>query len=309
MWFLLKTNMILSLNAAHLCLHGWLVWRVLKRKWKRQMSKVWTVFTWVFELCQFTEEKILTGMSYSLPHSMKHTWRRHQYSSSISLFSCMYTWMVCVMVWYWVIYERSSSSSTSSCVVSDQMEEISGCWFSFVSKPSLSWLCLSSPLSSPLVSLLQWVCSGPSWPSSPPPQRSSSRAAPLWCVWPAGASPPPGGWTGRWGAAAAPQGCHAARRSRGRTAATAGAAPWASLQSSGGRRTQWAVRPVWMDRALSLKAWTPAAAQSRASATLPVWKPCCFLDRDLIKLPVSSGHMFLHLSQLSAQCFSAPVAF
>ncbi|KAI3367557.1 hypothetical protein L3Q82_026402 [Scortum barcoo] len=59
----------------------------------------------------------------------------------------------------------------------------------------------------------------------PPPVKSCRGTEPLWCVWPAGASPHPGGWTGRWGAAAAPQGCHAARRSLGGTAATAGAAP------------------------------------------------------------------------------------
>ena len=118
------------------------------------------------------------------------------------------------------------------------------------------------------VSLLQWVWRVPPWASSPPPQRSCSRAVPHWCVWPAGASPQPGVWTGRWGAPAGPRGCPAAWRSWGRTAATAGAAPWASLQTSGGRRAQWAVRPVWVDRALSLKPWSLTAAQSRASATL-----------------------------------------
>lgn len=148
--------------------------------------------------------------------------------------------------------------------------------FFFITKPSLSLLCLFSPLS-----LLQWVWCGPPWPSSPPPERSCSRAVPHWCVWPAGASPQPGVWAGRWGAAAAPQGCQTARRSWGATAATAGAAPWASLQTSGRRRAQWSVRPVWMDRALSLKPWTLTAAQSRASATLPVWKWCCFFHRDL----------------------------
>lgn len=122
------------------------------------------------------------------------------------------------------------------------------------------------------LSLLQRVWCDPPWPSSPPPQRSCSRTVPHWCVWPAGAPPHPGAWAGRWGVAASPQGCHTARRSWGRTATTAGAAPWASLQTSGGRRAQWAVRPVWVDRALSLKPWTLTAAQSRASASLPVWK-------------------------------------
>lgn len=160
---------------------------------------------------------------------------------------------MCLMVWFLVHECNSSTSCKGLC------------------------LCLFSPLS-----LLQWVWCGPPWPSSPPPERSCSRAVPHWCVWPAGASPQPGGWTGRWGAAAAPQGCHTAWRSWGGTATTAGAAPWASLQTSGGRRAQWAVRPVWMDRALSFKPWTLSAAQSRASATLPVWKWCVFFfARDL----------------------------
>ncbi len=179
------------------------------------------------------------------------------------------------MLWYWVIYESNSSSSSS--VSLDEIEEISSMSFFFIIIP----LCFLSPLVPPL-SLLQRAQCVPPWASSPPPERSCSRAVPQWRVWPAGASPHPGGWTGRWGAAAAPQGCHAAWRSWGRTAATAGAAPSTSLQTSGGRRAQWAVRPVWVDRALSLKAWTLPAAQSRASATLPVWKSCCcFFHTDL----------------------------
>ena len=280
MWFLLKTNMILSVNAAYLCVDASLIWHVVKRKWKRQMTKVWTVFTWVFQLCQLKHKKIITGTTYSLSHIMRHRWRCHQSSSSssVKLFSVIDTWIMCLMVWYWVIYE--SNSSTSSSLWFDQIEEMSRMSFFFITKSSLSFLCLLSPLSSPLC-LLQWVWRGPPWPSSPPPQRSCSRAVPHWCVWPAGASPQPGGWAGRWGAAAPPQGCHTARRPWGVTATTAGAAPWASLQTSGGRRAQWAVRPVWMDRALSLKAWTLTAAQSRASATRPVWKWCCCFDTDL----------------------------
>lgn len=172
-----------------------------------------------------------------------------------------------LMVWYWVIYESNSSTSSSGWLIKSKKCHL----------PLLAAFILTPLYFLPVSLLIQWVWRLPPWPSSPPPVRSWSRAVPHWCVWPAGASPQAGVWAGRWGATAGPRGCPAAWRSWGVTAATAGAAPWASLQTSGGRRAQWAVRPVWVDRALSLKAWSLTAAQSRASATL----------------------VFLHLSSLS----------
>ena len=93
--------MFLSVNAAYLCVHGSFISHVVKRKWKRQMTKVWTVFTWVFQLCQFKQKKISTGTSYSLSHIMKHV----KMSSIIFINEPFDTWAVCLLLWYWVIYD------------------------------------------------------------------------------------------------------------------------------------------------------------------------------------------------------------
>lgn len=147
-----------------------------------------------------------------------------------------------------------------------------------------------------LWSLLQRVWCVPAWPSCPPPQRSCSRAVPHWCVWPAGAPPHCGAWAGRWGAAAPAQGPPTAWRSRGVTAASAGAAPWSCLQTSGRRWPQWAVRPVWVDRALSLRPWSLTSAQSRSSCL----DPCCFSPQHLGGAP----HLFCsHVPAWAWLCF------
>ena len=124
----------------------------------------------------------------------------------------------------------------------------------------------------PLVSsLLQWEWCSPGWASSLPPEWSWSRAALHCCVWPVGASPQTGRLAGRWRAAAGLGGCQIVWGSWGKMATTAGAAPWPSLQTSGGRRAQWAVRPVRVARRLSLKPWILASVQSREA---PAWKYC-----------------------------------
>ena len=53
---------------------------------KETDDKVLTVFTRVFQLHQFKQEKINTGMSYSLSHIMKRIRRCHQQSLSMRLF-------------------------------------------------------------------------------------------------------------------------------------------------------------------------------------------------------------------------------
>ena len=137
---------------------------------------------------------------------------------------------------------------------------------------------------SPL-SLFQWEWCSPRWASSLPPECSWSRAVLHCCVWPVGASPQTGSLAGRWGAAAGLGGRQTARGSWGKTAATAGAAPWASLRTSGGRRAPWAVRPVRMAARLSLKAWILASVQSREA---PAWKSC--------RIQTSSDTSALYLS-------------
>ena len=104
-----------------------------------------------------------------------------------------------------------------------------------------------------------------------PPQWSRSRAALHCCVRPAGASPRTGRLAGRWGAAACLGGCQIVWGSWGKMDATAGAAPWPSPQTGGGRRAQWSVRPVRVARRLWLKPWILTSVESREA---PAWKYC-----------------------------------
>ena len=137
---------------------------------------------------------------------------------------------------------------------------------------------------SPL-SLFQWEWCSPGWASSLPPEWSWSRAALHCCVRPVGASPQTGRLAGRWRAAAGLGGCQIVWGSWGKMATTAGAAPWPSLQTSGGRPAQWAVRPVRVARRLSLEPWILASVQSREA---PAWKYCT--------IQISSDTSALYLS-------------
>ena len=104
----------------------------------------------------------------------------------------------------------------------------------------------------------------PPWRCCPPPGRSCCRGRPRSCAWPTRASPQTGVWPGRWTAAAA---AAAGRRAGapgcwGRTANTAGAAPWGSLKTSGRRWALWPVRPPRAPRLRSQRHWGETSVPS-----------------------------------------------
>ena len=108
----------------------------------------------------------------------------------------------------------------------------------------------------------------PPWQCCPPPLKSCRRSAlhrrmPHSSVWPTRASPQTGLCPGRWPAAAA----SVTRRAGApccwrRTASTAGAAPWGSLQSSGRRWALWPVRPNRAPRLQSYRNWGETSVSS-----------------------------------------------
>ena len=137
----------------------------------------------------------------------------------------------------------------------------------------------------------------PPWRCCPPPLRSCCRGRPRSCAWPTRASPQTGVWPGRWTAAAASAGRRAgAPGCWRRTAATAGAAPWGSLQTSGGRWALWPVRPP---RAPSLRSQRPWAETSVPSPDWTHWD--CFT---LLLLSLCTLFLSWHASILThASCF------
>ena len=218
-------------------------------------------------------------------------------------FSCIYTWTMCLMVWYWVIYE--SNSSTSYFVLFDQIWEMTSMSCFFMTKPSLWFLCLSSPLS-----LSSSGC-GAAHPEPPPPLQRGAAAGQC--------------HTGVSGQRGLPLSLEAGLEGGGQQQLLRGVpqpgGPGGGQPLQLDQHPEPPCRPVeegGLSELWGQSEWTePCHSKPGPWPLLSVELQQHFLSGHdaaslieiLMKLHISSAHIFLHVSQLSTLCFSVHVAF